>query len=301
MPRSVGIRFAHAAVQVLAVEHGIDVLHIKGPAVDESLLRLAVRAAADADGAPPGRLARTSSDADVLVRPSHVSRLMEVMHEHGWTTRYRFEDGSAFEHAATLMHPYLAPLDVHRWFPGVGLDPEAAFDRLWRDRHLATIAGQPCAVPSVTAQRLILMVHAARGGVAGHRDVTRSWVDASDTDRSQVQRLATELRAEVAVAAATGRLDDFRSHREHALWALLSSGETSRLKLWAARVRAAPTTREAVRTGIRLVLPNPHRLAQALGRPPTARELAAAYARRARLGLVEVRRVVTDRRRRQAP
>ena len=38
MPPAVGIRFAHAALQVLAEDHGIDLLHIKGPAVDDSLL-----------------------------------------------------------------------------------------------------------------------------------------------------------------------------------------------------------------------------------------------------------------------
>ncbi len=40
MPPSVGIRFAHAALQVLADDNGIDLLHIKGPAVDDSLLEV---------------------------------------------------------------------------------------------------------------------------------------------------------------------------------------------------------------------------------------------------------------------
>ena len=82
MPRSVGIRLTHASLQVLADDHGIDVLHIKGPAVDESLLE--VRASEDATtSGRVERVARQSIDADVLVRPAHVERLFEVMHDTG--------------------------------------------------------------------------------------------------------------------------------------------------------------------------------------------------------------------------
>ena len=115
MPWSVGIRFTHASLQVLADDHGIDLLHIKGPAVDDSLLEVQPGDASPRGG-PVERVARQSIDADVLVRPAHVERLLDVMHRHGWTMKYRFEDGSAFEHAATLMHPFLAPVDVHRRF-----------------------------------------------------------------------------------------------------------------------------------------------------------------------------------------
>src|SRR6188474_529338 len=107
MPPAVGIRFAHAALQVLAEENGIDLLHIKGPAVDHSLLEAREPVAGDVEIADEARLvvSRASIDADVLVRPAHVDRLFDVVHRHGWTTKYRFEDGSAFEHAATLVHP----------------------------------------------------------------------------------------------------------------------------------------------------------------------------------------------------
>ncbi len=292
MPTAVGIRFAHASLQVLADDHGIDILHIKGPAVDESLLDTAIT---DEEGVlDPVRatVPRMSVDADILVRPSHVPALFDVMHRHGWSMKYRFEDGSAFEHAATMEHPFLAPVDVHRRFPGVGLAPEAAFDRMWADRHVTPLAGYPCQVPSVDAQRLILILHAARGRVIDHTDIRRCWVEATPKQRDEVDALAAELRAEVGLAAGTGRLESFRTSPDYELWRALSTGETSLLKVWAARVRAAPSVREAVRTGVRLVVPNPHRLEVSLGRPPTRRELAAAYVHRGRWGLREVGRAV---------
>ena len=141
MPTSVSIRFTHAALQAIAEDNDIDLLHIKGPTVDERLL--AVVSAGDQLCGAPGTVARQSVDADVLVRPAHVDRLFEVMHRHGWVTAYDFADGSAFEHAATLTHPVLSPADVHRRFPGIGIDAPTAFERLWAERHTVLIAGTP--------------------------------------------------------------------------------------------------------------------------------------------------------------
>jgi hypothetical protein len=301
MPTAVGIRFAHASLQVLAEDHGIELLHIKGPAVDESLLDARLTTASGNVDPVLESVPRSSVDADILVRPSQVPVLFDAMHRHGWSIQYRFEDGSAFEHAATMHHPFLSPVDVHRRFPGVGLDPEAAFDRLWADRATRVLAGYPCSVPSVAAQRLILILHAARGRVTGHPDIRRCWADATSHQRDEVDALAGELRAQVGLAAGTGRLEAFRSSPEYELWRALSSGETSMVKVWAARVRAAPTVREAVRTGVRLIVPNRNRLEASLGRPPTWRELAVAYALRGRWGLREVGRSVRGSRKREAP
>lgn len=271
MPRSVGIRFSHATLQVLAEDSGVDLLHVKGPSVDASLTG--------------GE--RESIDADVLVRPGHVLRLITAMHAHGWTTMYRFEDGSAFEHASTLVHAVLAPVDVHRSFPGVD-GGDAAFDRLWADRHLVDIAGVPCPVPSLVAQRLLLILHAARGGALASPDVRRSWDDASVDEREEVMALARDVGAEVALAAGTGRLGGFVDRPGHDLWRVLSSRETSRARILLARVRAAPTRRAKVRTTIHLLVPNRRRMEKRLGRPPTAREVAAAYFSRSRAGMREL-------------
>lgn len=282
MPWTVGIRFSHAALQVLADDHDVDLLHIKGPAVDEALL----------GGA------RQSIDADVLVRPAHVDRLIAAMHEHGWRTQYRFEDGSAFEHASTQVHPVLAPVDVHRRFPGIDADAGAAFERLWSDRHLTDLAGMPCAVPSVAAQRLLLILHAARAGRLTHGDITRSWGKASEGERAEVAQVAVDVGATVALAAGTGHLDDFVGVRGYELWKVLSTGDGSRARLWVARVKAAPTKRAAVRTAVRLIVPNRHRMEAGLGRPPTAGEVISAYAASVRRSAVELSGMIRGRRRR---
>ncbi|MDT0215575.1 nucleotidyltransferase family protein [Rothia sp. ARF10] len=271
MPWSVGIRFSHATLQVLAEDSGVDLLHVKGPAVDQRLTE--------------GE--RQSIDADVLVRPGHVDRLVDTLHAHGWTTTYRFEDGSAFEHASTLVHPVLAPVDVHRSFPGLD-GGEDAFDRLWADRRTAVIAGVPCPVPSLAAQRLLLVLHATRAGALASPDIRRSWDDATEAEREELLALARDVGAEVALAAGTGRLAQFAGRPGHDLWRALSSRETSQARVLVARVRAAPTRRAKVRTAVHLLLPNRRRMETRLGRPPTTREVAAAYFSRSRAGTREL-------------
>lgn len=281
MPWHVGVRLAHACLQVLAEDHGVDLLHIKGPAVDHSLLQR--RGDDDPGGdAPAGSaIPRPSVDADVLVRPGHVERLFAAMTQHGWQMAFDFADGSAFEHASTWSHPVFAHVDVHRQFPGIGIDPSAAFEALWAGRHQTPIAGLPCAVPDVTAQRLILILHAVRGGQLRSSDIDNTWTRATDEQRSQVEALASDLRAQVALAAATGRLADYRDSREHDLWQVLSTGDPSLTRLWLARVRAQPNPVAAIRMGAKLILPNRNRLAQQLGRQPKAGEMARAYRRKA--------------------
>ena len=178
---------------------------------------------------------------------------------------------------------------MHRRFPGIGIDASAAFERLWAERHTVLIAGTPCLVPSVTAQRLVLIVHAARGGALHHSDIERSWTLATDDERAAVQHLADELGAEVALAAGTGRLEEYEGRRGYELWRALSTGEQSRVRIWVARVKSEPTASGALRTAIRLILPNPRRMRTTLGRRPTAREMARAYAQRARWGLARGR------------
>lgn len=265
LPVPVGVRFAYACLQALAEEAAADILLIKGAAVAPRLLGAGV------SGDP---IPRGSADADVLVRPGHLAALESVLRQHEWQQVIGFQDDSFFEHAATWHHPVLAPVDVHRRFPGVGGDPEDAFERLWGDRHVADIAGIDCWVPSLAAQRLLLLLNAARGRVADHPDVRRAWGEATPAERAEVDALASDLSAHVALAAATGRLAQHRNAREHDLWLALSSGERSPLRLGWARVRAQPSWTERVRAVIRMIVPNPRRLEFVLGRRPTARDLA---------------------------
>jgi hypothetical protein len=247
-------------VQHLADSLGIDLLHIKGAAVDPSLR--------------PNGYAGT--DVDVMVRPDQFSRLDPALRAHGWRLYTTFASGSPFGHAQTYTHDAWGYIDVHRFFPGIRVAPGVAFDRLWRDRQRIEIAGIGCHVPDLPAQSLVLILNAARAGSAGRHDLTTVWWDAPADRRAEIMSLVDDLDARVAVAAALGELDRYRGERDYRLWKVVSSGGT-RSEEWWARVRAAPTMREALRLIARAPLVNVDHLAARLGRPPTRGEVVAEF------------------------
>lgn len=225
-----------------------------------------------------------STDADVLVRPAHVRVFMAALRAHGWRVVTSFSTGSAFEHAASLWHTELGYVDVHRRFPGITVSAATAFDRFWLDRQTAQIANRPCWVPSVDAQRFLLILHAARGGGPDNSDVRLVWTDAGSGHRDRVRTLAWELRADVALAAATGHLDDYAADPTYDLWRIFSRADSgSRLAEWKARIKAEPTGSGRLRLAARSVLVNTDHLAMELRRPPTRAEVAGEYVHRASL------------------
>ncbi|HHU38905.1 MAG TPA: nucleotidyltransferase family protein [Propionibacterium sp.] len=277
MPLIAGVPLAAATLQVIADDAGVDLLHIKGASVDPILLQQSEVVDPATGEVRTKAVPRSSVDADVLVRPSHVKRFFAALRAHRWKMVYRFEDGSAFEHASTWIRPGLCHADIHRSFPGIGRRAEDAFDVLWRDRHTITMAGQECLVPHVAAQRLVLILHAVRGGDLGSPDIQRAWAAASEAQRAEVDALATILGADVALAAATGRLEEHRSARDYLLWKTLSTGNRSRTTMWLARVKAQPNPLRAVRTAFHLIAPKEGRLERDLGHRPGPLEVARAW------------------------
>ncbi len=286
IPVGLRVHLAHATIQALADDCGADLVHIKGPALDASLR------ATDADS---HALPRLSTDADVLVRPAHVTELLRSLARHGWDLVTRFESGSAFGHAATLWHTQLGYVDVHRHFPGIEADPREAFEVLWAEAHHIQLAHWPCRVPSVDAQRLLLVLHGARGGGLRNADVARVWTAASPQERARAEELARTLQAEVALAAATGRLADFTEYRTHDLWQHFAEGGSSRLAEWRARYKAARTWPERLSVLARASIVNTDHLAMELGRTPTRAEVAAEYAERLGVLRRELRRALRRR------
>ena len=245
LPLDVAVQFAHAAVQAIADEAGIAVLHIKGPVVDATLR--ATRLSEPVEEGTSALRARISVDADVLVSPDHAPALLEAMKSHGWQLAWDFNEGSLFAHAATLTHPHLAHIDVHRWFPGIERDPSSAFALLASGARRIPLAEFPCLVPSDDAHRLILLLHAARSLDAGGRaDVAELWTAASPDEQAAVRAMAERLDATVALAAAIDELESVRHRRSYRLWsALRRPGHTHRETLMghlaAARPREIPT------------------------------------------------------------
>lgn len=245
LPLDVAVRLSHAAVQAIADEARITVLHVKGPVVDATLRAARLSAPVEEGSSVPRP--RISVDADVLVSPEQARALLEAMKRHGWQLAWDFDEGSLFAHAATLIHPHLAHVDVHRWFPGIERDPRSAFALLASEARRIPIAEFPCLVPSDDAHRLILLLHAARSLDAGGRaDVADLWTAASPDEQAAVRVVAERLDATVALAAAIDEMESVRHRRSYRLWsALRRPGHTHRETLMghlaAARLREIPT------------------------------------------------------------
>ncbi len=280
LPIRVRVAMAHAALQVLADGVGMDVLHIKGIAVDPAL-----------------RSDRQSgTDADLLVRPRHVQRLIEQLTEHGWRRVTTFETGSPFGHAATFQHPFWGHADVHRSFPGITANPDDAFDLLWASRGSRELAGVPCPVPGQVGQSVILVLNAARGGGFNARrlDVDAVWGQATSERRREIEELVADLGAEVGFASATGDLERFRDAPDYDLWRIARDGGT-RLEEWVARIKAAPTRRERLHVALRAPLVNTDHLGVRLGHPPSTTETVREFVARPLRGLAEQARVIRRR------
>ena len=156
-PLAARIRLAHAYFQRIADMHSIDIMHVKGYAFSQEIYRKG----------------RYSSDADLLVRPSHVDRFVEILLADGWRIQAHFETGSVFEHAMTLYHASWGLTDIHRFFPGLGRhgDYEKAFERVWAARKTRMIAHRPCVVPSDLDARLLVVLHRARAASRYSADI----------------------------------------------------------------------------------------------------------------------------------
>lgn len=272
VPLAARLKLCHASLQHLAERAGADVLHIKGVAAD-----------------PRWRSPGGGTDADVLVRPSHVRRLVAAVESAGWHRRSRFRTGSPFGHAQTYWHDHLGYADVHRFFPGLGPD-ERAFDVLWADRGVSELAGVRCPVPSPAGQALVLILNQTRNRA------TRTWPEALAGSglTAEVRALVPRVGAEVAFAAAVGELDRFRDRREHDLWRAITTG-SGRVEEWRARVRAQPSFAGKVATVLRAPLVNTEHLTNTRGRPPSRTEVAVEFVDRARRGAREVWRARVGR------
>lgn len=278
MPLRARLHLGRAAVQTTADRAAADILHLKGDAVDPSLRPAST----------------TGTDIDVLVRPDHLRALHDALLGGGWRVYSTFEGGSPFGHAQTYQHETWGYLDLHRHFPGIGLEPAQAFDRLWTGRtvlHFATVA---CPVPSVPAQAAILVLNAARAGKRRADDLGPAWIDAEPAFRRQVDAEIAALDARLAFDAAFGRLDLHRGSAQYLLWRVASQGG-GRVEEWWGRLRAAPTLAARARIVARAPLVNVQHLEHRLRRRPTRADVLREFFARPLRGLGELRHRIARR------
>lgn len=272
VPASIRLRLARAAVQVLAEEAGARMLHIKGSAIDPAL----------------HPTPRYGSDVDALVDPRRIRSLHEVLLSHGWRVYSTFRFGSSFEHAQTYLHDTWGYFDLHRRFPGIGLDDQRAFELLWAQRTPRASAGVGFWAPSTDAQAMILMLNAARGSSG----LPTAWQHLDEAGRERVRRLVEQADAEVAFAAVTGDLERYRDRREYRLWKVTSQGGP-RVAEWSGRIIAQPTLVGRMRVAVQAPLVNTDRLSRRLGHAPTRRQVIGEFFSRAGRGIRETAGMIT--------
>ncbi|MFD6700737.1 MULTISPECIES: 2-nitropropane dioxygenase [unclassified Microbacterium] len=277
IPPGVRLEMSRAGVQVIAERVGARLLHIKGSMTDPALLGPRF----------------VGTDVDVLVEPAGIPALHRALLAQGWTVYSTFRNNSSFEHAQTYFHPDWGHLDLHRRFPGVGIADDRAFEVLWADRAEARAAGLPCAVPSITAQAMLLTLNAARAGGMGDT-AARVWDALDEPARRDCLALVERLDAAVAFAAAHGELERYAHRREYLLWKVASQGGT-RTQDWMGRVRAGRTLRDRIGLVLRAPLVNTERLTHKLGRRPRPAEIAREFLVRTSQGVREVTLAVATR------
>ncbi|APF40457.1 nucleotidyltransferase family protein [Neomicrococcus aestuarii] len=252
LPLEVRVRMTHALIAVICRENGIDVLHIKGHSAPDGFYR-------------PNR---TSSDADILVRPTQAKLLVSLLTANGWKTVTTFESGSIFQHATALWHTVWGYVDIHRSFPGISIHPDEAFQEFWSRRSSKSIAQQQCNVPDSVDHALLIAIHAARDPSRGNSDVEYLKLRLEDEWQKVVAR-STEMRAETPFAIATQRTlpANVESSRDFLLWRALANGD-DRLALLQGRLAAANGMFPKAKILASIFIANRDHLHMQLQRPP---------------------------------
>lgn len=228
LPLPVRLEFVHALVGLLAGRAGCRVLHIKGPVAAGQL----------------GLTERTSADVDVWVSPADRADLLRTLEEVGWTALEQARSTKLIDHATVLTHPgWGCAIDLHHRFPGIGTEPQRAFDLLWAAREQVTIAGHDLPTPAHGAHALLILLHAARGrGEPRARDDVRQVTSLIGPHGvGQLTAWATSLSCEPALAAVVPAWSDTRDGLEYLHWRVRAGEQgVSGVHVWLTRLLASP-------------------------------------------------------------
>ena len=273
IPLSARVHLSHAAVETIALDAGVDLLHIKGPALLPDLR------ARD----------RGSSDVDVLVAPAHLARLRAGARPARVGAPQRLRLGIRVPPRGQLVPRQLGLRRRARPLAGSPGGCRGGVRGVRPGQHRQDIAHVPCRVPNRTAQILILVLHAARSH-GSSADIELAWNRVTQEDRDAVRALADRAAGphRLRRRCRRARLRRRRPLRP-TLWRYYSQEGGSRLDEWRARWRAAETLRERLdvvvqRPGGQPRPPahgaGPRPLAPRAGRPPVAARPRCCRARR---------------------
>ncbi|MCJ1705376.1 nucleotidyltransferase family protein [Rathayibacter sp. VKM Ac-2926] len=239
LPLAAAVGLVHALVDDLARSAGIRALFLKGPIADAHRIRRP----------------HPSSDADVLVAPGDADRLLTLLGERGWSVRPGSAAHRAFvTHSITLLHAsWPCDIDVHTSWPGFFVDPQLAFEVLWRTRCEVVVAGVPVRAIGFDTSVVVSALHSLRS----------PYQQRSEEELEELVAVVAARRREEAVvarAAELGCLEPIapflvrigatvalpaRPSRQYALWRLRTR-RPSRTADWLLAIDQAPTLAERV-------------------------------------------------------
>jgi len=137
----------NSLVASVARDSGVEVLFIKGPVLTRQQLRHK----------------KHSGDVDVWVEPGKISLLEASLAEWGWSSQFVVWDGSNVTHSSA-MDPgdWGCQIDIHGFFPGVGVEPEEAFVVIGEASEIVPFAGVEAHCPSRPVHAVISALHSVR-------------------------------------------------------------------------------------------------------------------------------------------
>lgn len=137
-----------ALIASIARRENIDLIFIKGPVLYKQGLRTK----------------QHSGDVDVLVSPEDLERMVEAVEFYGWERQIAFWDGTSINHSVALSAPknWGCEIDIHEYFPGIGLDAPSAFATLKASSDNEQFAGVNALVPNRSAHAVLFALHQIR-------------------------------------------------------------------------------------------------------------------------------------------
>lgn len=149
----------YALIARVAESEGIDAVFIKGPTLHAQGLRVREH----------------SGDVDCWVRPGDDIRLAEAMRAWGWTPLFSPFTGTGVTHSLTLeAGEWGCAIDVHIRYPGMDIEPAAAFEIALAASEPRIFAGTVCATPRKPLHGVIAALHSVRpfiGSPAGESSI----------------------------------------------------------------------------------------------------------------------------------
>jgi hypothetical protein len=220
-------------------EAGIESIVLKGASTRRWL---------DDEGEEP----RAYVDGDLLVRPGAERQVASVLGSLDFIPELNELEMPSWwrEHAVGWNRRNGAMVDIHRSLPGIGVEPERLWKRLWEDSVPFVVGGHACRALSLPARALHLTLHAAQHGPDSQPlgELSRAMDRADEATWGAAARLATDLEATPAFVAGLSLVPGGRALlarlgvvAEQAVEAELRASTAPATALTVERISQAPT------------------------------------------------------------